>query len=173
MDAPGKGGHLVSSILKEFLNLKNQNENIKNDNKEIIFLTFGRKNSFSINITGIKWVHLGLIKSDEQLCQIYRASDTLISPAVSCNGPHTVCEALKNNLPVVSFNVGIAQDVIKDEVNGNLIPCYDMKKFAMSLLKILYFNDLKNEKDNFIDKFILNNEADILIEYIKKDLNKI
>ena len=60
-------------------------------------VTFGRKNSFHINIKNIEWLHLGLINDDKKLNLLYRAADLMLSPSTGCNGPHMVVEAISNN----------------------------------------------------------------------------
>ena len=54
-------------------------------------------------------------------------------------------EAVENKLPVIAFDVGVAQDDIKHGENGFLIPCYDTSIFAKSIYQFLY-NEKIREK---------------------------
>ena len=79
-------------------------------------MTFGNNAGFNFSNEYINNIHLGLI-SQKKLNYIYRSSDLLISPATFCNGPHIVNEATLNNLPIVSFDQGIAEDTIMNGMN--------------------------------------------------------
>ena len=78
-----------------------------------------------------------------KLNYLYRSSDLLISPATFCNGPHIVSEASLNNLPVVSFDQGIAKDAIINGMNGYKTQCFDIQKFAKNMIKVLFYGNLK------------------------------
>ena len=69
---------------------------------------------------------------------MYRAADVLVCPSLQCFAPHIVSEAVENKLPVISFDVGVAQDDVKHGENGFLVPCYDTSEFAKYLYDILY-----------------------------------
>ncbi len=133
-----KGGHLLLEALKF---LENKYFHMKKKGKifpSLRILTMGKKNKFEVKSNIIKWTHLDLINSDKKLNLLYRASDLLACPSLQCFAPHIVTEAVENKLPVVSFDVGVAQDDVKHGVNGLLVPCYDVPIFAQSLYDILY-----------------------------------
>ena len=69
---------------------------------------------------------------------LYRAADVLVCPSLYCFGPHIVTEALLNDLPVVGYNLGVAQDTVINNVNGYLVPKYNNKIFASSIYKTLF-----------------------------------
>ena len=116
-----------------------------------------------------------MIDSDKKLNLLYRSADVLLSPSTGCNGPHIVVEALSNDLPVIAFNQGVAQDAVINGVNGYLIPCFDKNIFADAILKILFFNEL-NDKNNENNKlkslFNSSYEAKTIIEHANNDLKK-
>ena len=92
-------------------------------------MTFGNNTGFNFSNEYINNIHLGLI-NQKKLNYLYRSSDLLISPTTFCNGPHIVSEASLNNLPVVSFDQGIAKDAIINGMNGYKTQCFDIQKFA-------------------------------------------
>jgi glycosyltransferase involved in cell wall biosynthesis len=163
-----------SLILKDSLHLLSKdldNKNLKN----VLLLTFGNKNNFNLNIKNIKWMHLGVVKSDYMLNLLYRAADVLLCPSISDNGPHIVTEALLNDLPIVAFNQGVAQDVVINRINGYLIPCYNKLAFANAILKLIFYKKInikhiknKNLKLNFVN----SSEINQIIEYARRDLKK-
>ena len=89
-----------------------------------------------------------MIKSDEKLNLIYRSSDVLVCPSLYCFGPHIVTEALLNDLPVVAFDLGVAQDTVFQGKNGFLIKDFNIEKYADAIFNTLF--KIKNEKDNIL-----------------------
>ena len=138
LSAHHKGGHLLVEALKLLENKYLKSETIKESLPDIRILTMGKKNNFEIKSDIIKWTHLDLVNSDKKLNLLYRAADVLVCPSLQCFAPHIVSEAVENKLPVISFNVGVAQDDIKHGENGFLVPCYDTSEFAKYLYDILY-----------------------------------
>jgi len=172
MDAPHKGGRLIEDILKIFItNLKLKG--IQAESQKLKLITFGRKNTFSFSIPEIEWTHLNEIHSDTKLNLLYRAADVFISPSTGCNGPHIILEALANDLPVVAFDQGVAQDSVIDAVNGYLAPCFDKQIFSNGVFKTLFSKELvidnpQNKKLKLL--FDSTNEAKILIQNALSDL---
>jgi len=173
LDAKHKGGNLLPLILNNLSKIiKTQT---KNDNKNIRLITFGKKRSFNVETKKIKWTHLGLINSDKKLNLLYRSADVLLSPATFCNGPHIVSEAIANNLPVVAFDVGIAQDNIVNKKNGYLVARYDVKLFAESIYKVLFYKkniDIDKINKNIKKIFNSNYEAEKIIKFSKIDIKR-
>ncbi|MAW17707.1 MAG: hypothetical protein CMJ01_04055 [Pelagibacteraceae bacterium] len=128
-----KGGHLLKKSLEilEEKFLQRQSLNCR-------LITLGNKNGFEINQKKIKHSNKGTVNSDKELNLYYRAADVLVSPSLYDFGPHVVNESVSNELPVVSFKVGTANDVIVNDVNGYLVPCYNTYEFANSIYKIIY-----------------------------------
>jgi glycosyltransferase involved in cell wall biosynthesis len=145
LSAHHKGGHLLTDALKlletKYLKI-GQKKDFLCDTR---LLTIGKKNNFDFNSSVIKWSHLGLVNSDKNLNLLYRAADVLVCPSLQCFAPHIVSEAVENKLPVIAFDVGVAQDDIKHGENGFLVPCYDTSIFAKSIYQFLY-NEKIREK---------------------------
>ena len=172
LDAPHKGGLLLQNILSLFILELNKKKFLTKSGK-IKLITFGRKNSFSLNIPEIEWIHLGLINSNEKLNLLYRAADIFVSPSTGCNGPHIVVEALKNDLPVIAFDQGVAQDAIINGVNGYLVPSFNEKAFSQAITKVLFLNELidkDNEKEKIKLIFSSSEEAKTISQHANKDL---
>ena len=138
-----KGGHL---LIKSLEILEKKYFFKKKKNNKINLLTIGNCKNFSLNLNYIKHLNAGIIHSDHKLNLYYRAADILVSPSIFDFGPHVVNEAISNDLPVVAFKVGTANDVIKDSVNGYLIKCFDTKEYSLAIKKLLDKKKLKNKK---------------------------
>jgi len=171
-----KGGDILLRSL-DFLESKYlEQEKGKKNYKDLRLLTIGKKNKFALDSKIVKWTHLGLINSDEKLNLLYRAADLLVCPSLRCFAPHIVSEATENNLPVIAFDVGVAQDDIINEKNGFLVPCYDISIFAKSIYQALYNQKVRNEINNGIkensDFDRTYNEAYSIIQLAEKSLKE-
>lgn len=69
------------------------------------------------SVDGVKIHQTGLV-SMRQLSALYKGVDFLINPVVDDIGPFMVVEAMYSGTPVVSFPVGIANDVVVDGKTG-------------------------------------------------------
>ena len=164
-----KGGHLLIKSLK-ILETK-----LKGKSPKIRLITIGNKNGFSFESKKIRWTHLGLISSDKKLNLIYRSSDVLVCPSLYCFGPHIVTEALLNDLPVVAFDLGVAQDTIIQGKNGFLVKSFNLKKYADSIYKVLLQrkNTAKNKSILKMKKICSSDfEASKIIKISQEDLIK-
>ena len=60
----------------------------------------------------------------------------------------------KNDLPVIAFEQGVAQDAIINGINGYLAPCFNEKAFSQAIVKTLFLNELiDKDKINFLFPF--------------------
>jgi glycosyltransferase involved in cell wall biosynthesis len=57
-----------------------------------------------------------------------------------------VNEALLCGIPVVSFDIGIALDVVIDDVTGFRVPIRESEKLAYGIMKVLNLSDDKYEQ---------------------------
>lgn len=157
-----KGGHL----LKESLYQLDQDNNL-NKKFKIRLITLGKRNNFNIETKNIKWTHIGITKSHTKLNYIFRASDVMVCPSLFCFGPHIVEESLMNKLPVVAYNLGSAQEFVKNGKTGFLVNKYDTKEFANGIKKIIskpHFNFNNKIFRDIINKCNSKNEVKELIK---------
>jgi len=175
LDAPHKGGRILEDILKRFISILRSKKTHKENSDKIKLITFGRKNSFNVNIPEIEWIHLKEIFDDQKLNLLYRSADVFASPSTGCNAPSTVREAIINKLPVVAFDQGEAQESVIDGANGYLVSCFDKEVFANSIFKVLFLNELidkDNKHEMLKSRYDPFSEAKIIIEKSSEDLKK-
>jgi len=113
----------------------------------VLLVTFGETNNFSFGNLDIDWIHLGSVYDDSTMNALYRASDLLVSPSVDDLGPVTVVEAFMNNLRIVAFDLGVAQDLVLNNINGNIVERFDVDKFGDMIYKNIS-SLLPNFKEN-------------------------
>lgn len=91
--------------------------------------------------TGIKHHHLGYLRGDIALAEAYNVSDVFISPSIEDSGPMMLNESMMCGIPIVSFKMGVAVDLVEDGVTGYKVELRDSKALATSIMKILSLKD--------------------------------
>ena len=94
-----------------------------------------------VDIPGVPVVPLGLITSDDKLCQIYSAADIFVLPSLDDNLPNTMLEAMSCGTPVVAFGVGGIPEVLEDGVTGRIVPPGAAQRMAAAILDCLRDHD--------------------------------
>jgi glycosyltransferase involved in cell wall biosynthesis len=103
---------------------------------------------------------LGYVKGND-LEALYRKAYILILPSYWDEGfPYVVIEAMQAGLPVISTPSGVLPDIIRDSVNGFLVPPREPSSLAAAIQKLLESPDLWETISN-------NN-----IRYFQKHLSK-
>lgn len=103
-------------------------------------------------------VMLGFL-SEDSLINAYQASELFVSSSIEDSGPLMVNQSIMTGTPVVSFNIGVAIDLVKNGVTGYLSSLYDANSLADNIYKILLMNDLEylkmrnNCRELAIDKY--------------------
>ena len=126
-----KGAHLLKGALDKWV-ISEFSTRFPNDSIHLV--TFGGLNDFTFEDLGIKWTHYKFLKTSEEMNTVYRASDVLVSPSTDDIGPTIVQEAFMNKMALVSFELGVAIDLIKAGVNGYIVPCFDVEKLGRAIL---------------------------------------
>jgi len=77
----------------------------------------------------------------ERVLELFRAADATILSSSWENFPHTVVEALAVGTPVLAMDAGGVAEVVRDGVNGLLVPAGDTPALAGALRR--YFGDVE------------------------------
>jgi len=81
----------------------------------------------SVQFTGLRY----------DVPELMRQADIFVRPSTLEGMPLTVLEAMASNLPVIATPVGGTPELIKDGINGYLIPVDDHIALANSIIKLL------------------------------------
>jgi glycosyltransferase involved in cell wall biosynthesis len=113
-----------------------------------IIVTAGNAKNAESLFSGISLdhYHIGYLAGDEALSDGYGIADVFVSPSIEDSGPMMVNEALLCGIPVVSFDIGIALDVVIDDVTGFRVPIRESEKLAYGIMKVLNLSDDKYEQ---------------------------
>lgn len=97
-----------------------------------------------------------------QLASAFQATDIFVSPVIEDSGPMTVIQSLLCGIPVVSFDIGVAQDLVINGQTGYKAVLMDSEGFANGIQSIL-------ELDEISYRDIRSNCAKLSIEMFQKD----
>lgn len=138
-----------NEILVSAINLLNKQSNdIK---KKFCLITIGDNHAQNLlNNSNIEYFNLGNITSEKKLVKIYQLADLFISPSTEDVGPMMINEAVISGLPVISFDIGVAKDLIVNKINGYIINKISYIGLANSIKRFLNLKDqdIKKMKKN-------------------------
>ena len=80
---------------------------------------------------------LGFLTTDADLARAYRAADVFVCPSIEDSGPMMINEAIMTGTPVVSFEMGVAPDLVESGVTGYLARLRDSADLAHGLSFVL------------------------------------
>jgi glycosyltransferase involved in cell wall biosynthesis len=153
-----KGYKYVVELLKKF-----------KPEDDIEFLTFGESPIKTETKIIIK--HLGYIKDEALLAQIYSASDIVIVPSVQESFGQTALESLSCGTPVVAFKTSGLTDIIDHKVNGYLAETFDVNDLYNGIFWCLngdnksISNNARNKAVNYFDiKIVAKKYANLYYE---------
>lgn len=129
---------------------------------EDVFLLIAGKNLDEIDIP-FKYKHVGYLKTQKELSLAYQASDLFACSSIEDSGPLMINQAIMSGIPVVSFNMGVAPDLVFNKRTGYIAELKNSSDFALGLHEILSL-------DENMWQGISNNCRDLAInEYSAKD----
>ena len=106
----------------------------------------------------------GAIPYGEELLKSYRKSDILILPSHTEGFPHVIWEAAANCCPVIATSVGGIPSIIKHLQHGILIPPYNHKMLADSIIELAENEQLRAE--------LITNAYNLAMEYTAESCAK-
>jgi glycosyltransferase involved in cell wall biosynthesis len=83
----------------------------------------------------------GYTASIEELSDLYTISDVFVNPSLADGGPMMLAEALMSYTPVITTNVGLATDLVIENVNGIVIKDKSALDLQQALLQVLKMDD--------------------------------
>ncbi|MDD2456439.1 MAG: glycosyltransferase [Kiritimatiellae bacterium] len=96
----------------------------------LVFVTFG---SHPSKIQNVEVLHLGYLKTDAELADIYSACDLYVLPTLLDNLPQMLMESIACGTPAITFDIGGCPDIIADGVNGTVVREHSVDAVATSI----------------------------------------
>jgi glycosyltransferase involved in cell wall biosynthesis len=144
LDQERKGFNYLIKTLS-YLN-KELPEEVKNN---IVFAVVGSNYEDFIKEIPFEYVTFGLLR-EEELNDMYRLSDVFLNTSIQDIGPYMLIEAMLYKTLVVSYDVGLANDLISDRVNGFVAPNKDFISYGDCMIEA--FSLEKAVSDQMKDK---------------------
>jgi glycosyltransferase involved in cell wall biosynthesis len=119
---------------------KIKNTNIEND---ILLLIAGRE------IDGIKeslpfeYHYLGILDNTFGIASAYQLADVFICPSIEDSGPTMINQSVMSGTPVISFEMGVALDLVISGKSGYIAKIKDSEDMAQGLYNILTLSEDK------------------------------
>lgn len=93
-----------------------------------------------------KYTHIDYTNNQQDLADIFRLADIYVNASIEDSGPLLLNQAVMSGLPIVSFDTGVASDLIEDNINGLIAKDKNSDSLAASLIKMLKLNKSELEE---------------------------
>jgi glycosyltransferase involved in cell wall biosynthesis len=113
------------------------------DNKKILLLLAGNE-AYNVNFN-VEVKQVGFLSAKE-LSLAYSAADVFLSPTIEDAGPSMVNQSLMCGTPVVSFNIGVALDLVEDYKTGVKATLKNTDEFAKAIQWIYSIDEEEREE---------------------------
>ncbi len=115
---------------------------------------------------------LGPLSRDTVL-ELFAASDAAVLASVWENFPHTVVEALAAGTPVIATDVGGVAEVIRDGVNGLLVPPEDATALADAIRRLATDDELRERLRDRAPASVAAYAPDVLLARVEEVLRQV
>ncbi|MFX0567174.1 glycosyltransferase [Kosakonia cowanii] len=150
---------------------------ILKNNKEVYdqisILTVGGENDTSLD--NISHTKLKFIKDKSTYPYLYNLADAFICTSIEDAGPMMINESMMSGLPVISFKMGVAQDLIIDNETGQLAENFTAVALAKSISEFVLKGreGITNMKANCRQFALKSTSAQTQVEEIAKIVEKL
>lgn len=117
--------YLIESVNK-FVNQKDIT------GRKIVLLLAGQQSDFLDNCFYTEIKQVGFLSAKE-LSLAYSAADVFLCPSIEDAGPSMINQSLMCGTPVISFNMGVALDLIENHKTGVRVELKDTESFANAI----------------------------------------
>jgi glycosyltransferase involved in cell wall biosynthesis len=90
---------------------------------------------------GIHFQELGYLNGDKKLAEAYQMSDFFVSASIEDSGPMMINESILCGTPVVSFEMGVAKDLVLTGKTGYLAKLKDVDDLALGIKYMIQISD--------------------------------
>lgn len=132
---PWKGGQYILETVLE----------LKKTFPSLYFLNIGVK-SPPAELQGADWVqHIPYVHESAQLARLYTALDLLLYPTLADNHPLVCIESLCCGTPIAGFATGGVPEIVRDGLDGLLVPTHDGTALTKAATTLLQNADLRKK----------------------------
>jgi glycosyltransferase involved in cell wall biosynthesis len=138
-------------LLESLKLLKEQTEKsgsiLRND---ILLLIAGNGIDGIVKLLPFEFRYIGKTDNTYGIASAYQAADVFLCPSIEDSGPMMINQSMMCGTPVVSFEMGVAPDLVKSGQTGYIARLKDCNDMAQGLFNVLSLNagDYKKISDN-------------------------
>ena len=133
------------NYLVEALKLISKNNSIDPDSAIIVTAGNAISNNIFKNIS-LPHKHIGYLKGDDELAKAYQMATVSISPSIEDSAPMMINESIMCGTPVVSFKIGVAEDLVFNGETGYIAELRNIKDLANGIIKVINLENQKYEE---------------------------
>jgi len=116
------------------------------DSDNILLLIAGNDFELIKNDIPFEYRHMGLLANNEELAAAFQASDMYVCPSIEDSGPMMINQAVMCGIPTVSFDMGVAMDLVIAGVTGYRAKLMDTSDLAKGISEILSLDEVTYEQ---------------------------
>ena len=114
-------------------------------------------------------IHLLGFKKPDELLKVLCSSSMYVHTAYIENSPNSICEAQCLGLPVVSTNVGGISSLVRQNIDGILVPANDPWQMADAIIQLANNKDLMLRMSKSGREFAMRRHSDSIIKQQLRD----
>jgi glycosyltransferase involved in cell wall biosynthesis len=158
--------------LIEALEIMKRNGNLVHE--DILLLIAGELDTTQISFP-FEYRELGMLKNNEDLVAIYHAATLFVCPSIEDSGPMMVNQSIMAGTPVVSFEMGVSQDLVITGETGYRAKLMDSEDLAKGIASVLSLKNTDYEimctncRKIGLDNYSLKVSTDKLLKFIQQD----
>lgn len=123
--------------------------NLIADELPLLILMAGKNHLKYIKSLKCEYIYCGVINKESELALVFQSSDIFLCPSIEDSGPMMINQSIACGTPVVSFDQGVALDLVLNGKTGYSSGKYDVHTMSNNILDILSCE--KERYDNMVD----------------------
>lgn len=135
--------------------------------KDVLILVLGKKNEDISNLLpGMEIIQLGFVTIDVMV-KAFCSADCFLSSTIADSGPQMVNYSIATGTPVVSFSIGIAEDLVIHKKTGYIARFKDSTDLASGLL---YLHDMGPKSRDVMSRMCIETIAKLASQKSWEDI---
>jgi glycosyltransferase involved in cell wall biosynthesis len=89
--------------------------------------------------------NLGILENNEELASVYQAADVFVCPSIEDSGPMMINQAIMTGTPVVSFEMGVSEDLVITGQTGYRAELKNSRDMAAGINFVLSLSEIEHQ----------------------------
>lgn len=137
-----KGGDLFMDMLRRF----SQSGALRDGSRSVRAVIPGTHSVSTRVVEGVTFEGVPYAETEHELARLYQNADLFVCCSREDSGPMMISEALMSGVPILTFNVGIAPELVENNKNGFIVDNQDTSSMAAVLQMLCKYTDAEFEE---------------------------